>query len=56
MIISKRVSNWTTFVKEVFVLVFSLKSDEMTALLPNDSLTFTSMSDSQKAYQNEQLL
>ena len=36
--------------------MFSLESDEMTALWPNDSLTFTFMSDSQKAYQTEQLL
>ena len=32
--------NWTAFVKEVFDLMISLESDEMTTLLPSDSLTF----------------
>ena len=36
--------------------MFSLESDEMTALLPNDSLTFTFLFNSQIAYQTEQLL
>ena len=35
------ITNWTTFVKEVFDSMFSLESDEMTAFWPNDSLTFT---------------
>ena len=36
--------------------IFSLESDKMTALWPNDSLTVTCMWLSQKAYQTEQLL
>ena len=42
VIISNRIPNWVSFVKEVFFnLKFSLESDEMTALESNDSLTFT---------------
>ena len=32
---------WTTFVNEVFDSMISLKSNQMNALWPNDSLTFT---------------
>ena len=38
---SKSKQNWTTFVKQVFVSMFSLEKDEMTAWWPNDSLFFT---------------
>ena len=41
MIFSSSIPNWTTFVKEVFDLMFSLEGDKMTALLPNGSLTLT---------------
>ena len=34
---SNSIPKWTTFVKEIFDLMTSLESDEMTALLPNGS-------------------